>query len=67
MQKLRGPGPTFSTSGKDWQPFRFNPRLAAKQNRLHRLQRKGLTPSTDKQSQRAAADLAAASHPITRV
>jgi hypothetical protein len=67
MQKLRGTGPTFSTSGKDWQPFRFNPKLAYRNARLHRLQQHGLTPFTDKQSMREAAIHAAASHPITRV
>ena len=67
MQKLRGTGTTFSTSGKDWQPFRFNPKLAHRNARLHRLQKRGLTPSTDKQSQRVAAELATANHPITRI
>lgn len=59
MQKLRGSGSTFSTSGADWMPFRFNPKIAAKSARLHRLKRKGLTPPTDKQSLREAADRAA--------
>ena len=67
MQKLRGTGTTFSTSGKDWKPFRFNPKLAQRNARLHRLQKQGLTPSTDKQSQRAAAELATANHSIKRV
>jgi hypothetical protein len=67
MQKLRGPGTTLSTSGQEWIPFRFNPRLAAKQGRLHRLQRNGLTPATDKLSLRDAAEHAAATHPITRI
>jgi hypothetical protein len=67
MDRLRGTGSTFSTSGKAWKPFRHNPRLAAKQGRLHRLQRNGLTPSTDKTSLREAAAHAAATHPITRV
>lgn len=59
MQKLRGTGSTFSTSGKSWLPFHHNPMLAGKKARLHRLKRKGLTPATDKQSLREAADQAA--------
>lgn len=59
MQKLRGSGATFSTSGQDWKPFRFNPKIAARAAKLHRLKRKGLLPPIDKASLRAAA-LAAA-------
>jgi hypothetical protein len=56
MQILRGPSGGKTT----WKPFRFNPKIANRNARLHRLKRKGLTPPTDKASLRAAADLAAA-------
>lgn len=56
MHKLRGTGNTFSTSGHAWMPFQYNPKLASKKGRLHRLKRKGLTPATDKASLRQAAD-----------
>lgn len=48
-------------------PFNYNPDLARKFARLHRLQRKGLTPPGDKASLRAMATEAAASHTITRI
>jgi hypothetical protein len=48
-------------------PFKFSPALAAKKSRLHRLKRKGITPATDKQSLRDAAERAAAIHHITRI
>ena len=67
MDKLKGSGSTFSTSGKRWLPFHFDPALARKKARLHRLHRKGLTPAGDKQSLREAADLAAATHTIRKV
>jgi hypothetical protein len=60
MEKLRGTGNTFSTSGKTWLPFHYNPERASKMARLHRLQRKGLTPPTDKASLREAARQAVA-------
>lgn len=44
MQKLRGSGTTFSTSGKHWKPFRHNPKITRRNARLHRLKRKGLLP-----------------------
>lgn len=53
MDRLRGTGTTFSTSGKRWFPFRGNPKLVARHARLHRLKRKGLTPPSDKASARA--------------
>jgi hypothetical protein len=37
MDKLRGTGSTFSTSGKRWMPFKFNPKVAKRNARLHRL------------------------------
>jgi hypothetical protein len=55
MKTLRGTGKTFSTSGKRWLPFHHDPRHAKKMARLRRLQRKGLTPATDKASLREAA------------
>jgi hypothetical protein len=63
MQRLRGTGKTFSTSGEKWLPYHYNPVRASKAARLHRLHRKGLTIPTDKASLRAAADQAAADHP----
>jgi hypothetical protein len=60
MRRLRGTGKTFSTSGKQWLPYNYNPARAAKIARLHRLQRKGLTPATDKASLRQLADDAVA-------
>lgn len=64
MDKLRGTGKTFSTSDQAWRPFRFNPKLANKMARLHRLKRKGLLPATDKASLRQAAEDAATAHPV---
>ncbi len=58
MQKLRGTGTTFSTTGQAWKPFRFNPRLAAKIGRLHRLKRKGLTGHETKAQMRVLAEQA---------
>jgi hypothetical protein len=60
MQRLRGIGKTFSTSGKQWLPYNYNPARASKMARLHRLVRKGLTTPTDKASLRKAADQAVA-------
>jgi hypothetical protein len=54
MENLRGPAK---------RPFHFNPRLAKKMARLHRLKAKGLTPATDKASMREACDQAASEHP----
>lgn len=67
MDKLRGTGTTFSTSGKRWLPFHHDPHRARKMARLHRLKAAGLTPPTDKASMRQAADQAVTEHPkITR-
>lgn len=46
-------------------PFNYNPALGRRNARLARLKRKGLTPAGDKASLRAAAQQAAASHPVT--
>lgn len=54
MQKLRGSGSTFSTSGKPWRPFRFNPKIAQRNARLHRLIRNGIIKPMTKAEQRAA-------------
>jgi hypothetical protein len=45
---------------RGWHPFLLNRSLTAKKARLHRLKRKGLTPPTDKQSLRKAAEQAVA-------
>lgn len=60
MDKLRGTGNTFSTSGKAWHPFKPEAAKARKMARLHRLKRAGLLPASDKQSLRAAAEQAVA-------
>lgn len=43
-------------------PFHYNPELARKFARLHRLKAKGLTPAGDKASLRAMCDDAVRSH-----
>ena len=45
MNKLRGSGNTFSISGKQWLPFRFDPKIASRNAKLHRLKRQGLLPT----------------------
>jgi hypothetical protein len=67
MDKLRGSGNTFSTSGQLWQPFHYNPRLAKQKQRLHRLKRKGLTLPADKASARKLIEQACAEQPIHRI
>lgn len=62
MNILRGSG-----RKRPFLPFRYNHRLAARAARLHRLQRKGLTPPGDKATLRAMCDDAARSHRITRI
>jgi len=59
MDRLRGTGTTFSTSGKRWFPFRGNRKVAARNARLHRLRRKGLLPNLTKAEARALCDEAA--------
>lgn len=56
MDKLKGSGSTFSTSGKAWQPFRLNRRIAAKHAKGWRLRRKGFGLPSDKASLRAIAN-----------
>ena len=55
--------------GKLRRPFPpgFNPKIAARNARLHRLKSAGLLPAGDKASLRAAADMAASSHSIRKV
>lgn len=65
MNRLRGPGTTFSTSGKRWRPFESNPKVAARNARLHRLRARGLLPSLDKAALRALADQVTTAHAAT--
>ncbi len=58
MDKLKGTGSTFSTSGKRWWPFQAHPDVARQAQRRHRIIRKGLAPAGDKASLRAAAEQA---------
>jgi hypothetical protein len=62
MNILRGGG-----QKKPLRPFRYNPILAKRAARLHRLKAKGLTPAGDKASLRAMCDEAARSHTIRKV
>jgi hypothetical protein len=47
-------------------PWKQNPKIAARNARLHRLKRKGLTPLGDKASLRALAQQAAATTSIRK-
>ena len=67
MQKLRGTGTTFSTSGRQWLPFHYDPAKGRKAAKLNRLKRKGLTLPADKNELRAAGLAAIACHPIKRI
>ena len=68
MNRLRGTGTTFSTSGKAWRPFALgNPRVARRNARLHRLKVKGLLPPSDKASLRILCDTASQSHHIRKI
>ena len=58
MNKLRGTGSTFSTSGKYWRPFRFNPKIAKRNAKLHKLIRAGKLQPMTKAQMRAAAEQA---------
>lgn len=58
MQKLRGSGTTFSTSGRPWLPFQFNPHAARRFQRLHRLMQTGKLQPATKAEMRAACDAA---------
>lgn len=67
MQKLRGTGTTFSTSGKAWVPWHGNHRIAMQNAKRHRLVKAGLTGGQSKDELRALADAAAATHSIRRI
>lgn len=58
MQKLKGSGSTFSTSGKHWKPFMLNPKVAKRNARLHRMIRNGIIEPMSKVDMRKAADAA---------
>ena len=59
MDRLRGSGNTFSTSGEQWFPFRGNPKVAGRNGRLHRLIKSGkFKPTLTKAEQRQEADAA---------
>ena len=58
MQKLRGTGNTFSTSGKYWRPFRFNPQIARKRAQANRIKKAEHALPGDKAGQRQAAEQA---------
>jgi len=62
MQKLRGTGTTFSTSGRRWVPWRPNPKLAARFARLHRLKREGILQPLTKAEARALCKQVVAAH-----
>lgn len=65
MDRLRGSGSTFSTSGKSWVPFRGNPKIASHNGRLHRLKQAGLIKPLTKDDMRRQAEQAVAGKPIT--
>lgn len=56
MDKLRGTGSTFSTSGKRWLPFRFNPKVARRNGWLQNLIKAGKIAPMSKAEMRQAAD-----------
>jgi hypothetical protein len=58
MNKLRGTGSTFSTSGKHWQPFRSNRKVASRNARLHRTLKAGTIKPMTKQQLREAGEQA---------
>ena len=60
MHKLRGSGNTFSTSDHNWYPFRGNPKIAARNARLHRLKRAGILQPLTKAEARKLCDAAVA-------
>jgi hypothetical protein len=60
MQKLRGSGNTFSTSGRPWLPFRMNPKVGRQNAKRHRWMQKGLTGPMSKEQLQELADQAVA-------
>jgi len=67
MQKLRGSGTTFSTSGKRWVPWTPNHKIAARNARLHRLKREGILQPLTKAEARKLCDAAVATHPTSEI
>lgn len=67
MQKLRGSGSTFSTSGKAWRPFIHNPRIAAQNAKRARIVANGHGGTASKSELRALADQAVREHKPRRV
>lgn len=68
MDKLRGIGSTFSTSGQRWHPFPgFNRKIIQQKARLRRLKAKGLIAPIDKATARQLVTQACAAHPVRRV
>ena len=55
MDKLRGSGNTFSTSGKAWLPFKHSPKVARRNARLHRLIKAEIIKQQSKQELAAEA------------
>lgn len=58
MHKLRGGCTTFSTSGKQWLPFKYNPKIAQRNAKLHRMIRNGTIKHMTKDEQRNATAIA---------
>jgi hypothetical protein len=56
MHKLRGSGNTFSTSGREWLPFRMNPKVGRRAARLHRLLKNQTIQPLSKDELRSMAD-----------
>jgi hypothetical protein len=56
MDKLKGSGSTFSTSGKRWKPFKLNPKVSKRNAKLHRMIRAGTLQPMTKDEMRKAAD-----------
>lgn len=58
MDKLKGSGSTFSTSGKAWKPFETNPKVLRQNAKRWRLKRAGLAGSESKDELRKLAEMA---------
>jgi hypothetical protein len=56
MDKLRGKGSAFSTSGKPWWPFRYNPKIAKRNARLGALIKAGIIKPMTKAEMQAQLD-----------
>jgi len=66
MDKLRGSGNTFSTSGKAWHPFKHEAKQVKRAARLHRLIRAGKLKPASKAELRALAEQAVQAQHVTR-